>query len=694
MVDPTSPYLRNPHNTLWSPLATRQVTRQHPRLFGSRERLQSLAKERPDAYARTKAIANRELTPPLRAWDSTEDFGAAVSVHCKMVSMALVATIERDEKMGRGAIEMCFRYFIDKGPRIGHEAFGEDCGNVGWVYDLAHEYWTDDEKKRFHAYIFACRDSNADEEMSPFHDGWWGYKNAGFIVALLAVLGETERELIMLFHIDREFRTIAAECLRLAGDGGGYPEGFYVNYYMYWWLVACEAMRNCTGADYLAEVPRFYRNRAIASAFEQYPGIRERGSRRPLCVGDGRGRFFKIERDRALSANHMLVNYYREDPLHQAINTFLNKAPHPGADENAYMEFLWYDPTVKQGDLSKLRLSHVSRGPGYVYARSSWEEDATWLFFKCGKRYTAHQHLDVGHFFIVKHEELAGEGGHYDDFAGPHAVNYYLRTIAHNSVLVHDPKEAFAAIRGTPDPVANDGGQAYPWPGTIFRHNGDGWDADTWRRGRHLMDIADLLAYQDNGDFMYTAGDATRAYSKEKLAWFTRQIVFIRPGSFVIFDRVKSTNTTFKKTWLLHAARPPLEKGGNLVITNGKGRLHVQTVLPASAQVKLNHGADLYSYAAGQFPPRRKYGPEAECRIEVSPSSPAQEDLFLHVLSATEATVDDVPRGVADIRGNTVTLKLGAATITFHTDKVGGSITLSGRTTAFADEIREAGKGT
>jgi hypothetical protein len=201
------------------------------------------------------------------------------------------------------------------------------------------------------------------------------------------------------------------------------------------------------------------------------------------------------------------------------------------------------------------------------------------------------------------------------------------------------------------------------------------------------MDIADLLAFQDGGAFMYTAGDATRAYSKEKLSHFTRQIVFIRPGTFVIFDRVKSTNENFKKTWLLHAGKPPVRKGPDLVITNGRGRLHVQTVLPVSPSVTLNQGDDLYRYAGGHFPPRAKYGVEAECRIEISPSSPAKEDLFLHVLTATEAAVDSVPRGAAEVRGNTVTLRIGDATISFFTDQVGGSITLGGRTTPFAHDI-------
>ncbi|MBA3709978.1 MAG: heparinase II/III family protein [Planctomycetes bacterium] len=680
-------HITNMDNSLFSPLQTRQVPREHPRLLGPRSRLQALAKERPDAYRRTKAIAGRALTEPPHVADAKGDFGAQVSVYSKAASLALVCAIDEDRDAGRKAIDFIHEQYLNKPVPVGHVPFGADCGVCAIVYDFCHEHWTAEERTRYHTFLFACRDQNVDEELGPFHDGWWGYKNWGFILGLLAVMYETEKELFMLYGIDREFRTIAADSLRLGGDGGGFPEGFYVNYYLHEWLFACEALRHCTGADYLAEVPEFYSERAIASAFEQYPGIRERGSRRPICVGDGRGRFFKLERDGALTANRMLVAYHRGDPSHQAINTFLNQTPHPGADENAWRELLWYDQTVKQGNLKKFKLSHVSPGAGNVYARSSWEEDATYFFFKCGKRFTAHQHLDVGHFYIYKHEELAAKGGHYVDFCGSHDVNYYLRTIAHNSVLIHDPNEVFTYVRGFTGPTANDGGQAYPWPGTHFRHNGDCMDPDAWRRHPELGDIADLLAYQDAGSFMYTAGDCTRAYSPKKLEWFTRQIVFIRPGTFVIFDRVKSKDPTFKKTWLLHAGKPPSGEAPNFVVTNGQGRLHMQTILPAAAQVILNQGEDLYRYGGQDFPPRQKYGVEAECRIEVSPTVPSKVDYFLHVLTATESGVASVAHGAAKVGKDKVVLTIGKATVTFLTAKVGGSIVISGKRTTFAAKI-------
>jgi hypothetical protein len=71
---------------------------------------------------------------------------------------------------------------------------------------------------------------------------------------------------------------------------------------------------------------------------------------------------------------------------------------------------------------------------------------------------------------------------------------------------------------------------------------------EQWHRQRDLCDIADLLAFEDHGDYVCVAGDATRAYSPEKVALCTRQIVFLRPGTFIVFDRVKAKDAAMKKT--------------------------------------------------------------------------------------------------------------------------------------------------
>jgi hypothetical protein len=223
--------------------------------------------------------------------------------------------------------------------------------------------------------------------------------------------------------------------------------------------------------------PKFFQNRAVASMFESYPGIGIYNSRRPIPMGDGGGRVFGGDRDKVLSARRILVNYFREwrkpsltgDPNHQVVHAFNETTPRSSVGVYAYKDFLWRDTSVEKGDLQSFKVSHISPGPGYVYARSSWDEDATYFFFKCPDRFTAHQHLDVGHFLIYKHEELAGDGGHYDSFGSSHDVNYHLRTIAHNTILVHDPSETWPGIRAGPV-SGNDGGQRHHWP----HHNGAG----------------------------------------------------------------------------------------------------------------------------------------------------------------------------------------------------------------------------
>ena len=150
---------------------------------------------------------------------------------------------------------------------------------------------------------------------------------------------------------------------------------------------------------------------------------------------------------------------------------------------------------------------------------------------------------------------------------------------------------------------------------------------------------------------------------------------------------MKSTQPDFKKTWLLQAMKPPTTVGANLVVTNGEGRLHIQTVLPANPVVQLVKGDDLYSCGGQTYLPRRDTGPAPECRIEVSPPTPAQTDYFLHVLTATDAATDSVPQAVAEVHDGSIAVTIGDARISFTTAEVGGQIEIGGRVVPLACEV-------
>ena len=643
----------------------RPVPRDHPRLFGSRDDLVRLSRERPEAYRRMAEVAR----------------AAQVDDHSRVFSCGLVAAVEKDAKLGRQAVDVALKYV--NGPiKKGHIPFGSDMAIGAAAYDLCFDQWTPEERSRFHEYVNKTVDANVMSETHVFHNAWYGYKNWGYGLAGYAAYHENPRAPEILKTLEDDYRRRTAPALEMAGAGGGWAEGYYVHYWLYEWLVFCEVARRCEGLDYAALAPKFYRERAVADLFETYPGLSNYGSYRSVPMGDGGGRTYGGDRDKSLSARRILVNLYRDDPAHQAVHAFNERTPRSSGGSYAYKDFLWRDPLVKKGDLATFKLSHFSPGPGYVYARSSWDEDATYLFFKCGDRFTAHQHLDVGHFNIYKHAELAGDGGHYDSFGGPHDVNYHLRTIAHSTLLVHDPAEKWPNIRAG-NPTGNDGGQHHSWK----HHNGAVGDPEDWQRQRESLQVGRMLAFEDRGRYVTMAGDASRAYSPAKLASFTRQIVYLRPDTFVVFDRVKSTKPEFKKTWLLQAMKKPEGNPPDLVVTNGKGRLFIQTLLPENPQVVLASGDALYAYGGKAYPPAADKGAAPECRIEVSPPRPAEEDLFLHVLTAAETSAAPPPRAQVRVQGNEALVTVGAVKVAFRTDRVGGTVEADGQKTPLAEKI-------
>ena len=251
------------------------VPKVHPRLFGSRAELQKLARGRAEAYRRMARVAREQ-----KGGD-----------HEKMFSLALVSTIEGDAALGRRAVDLALRY-VDGPIRRGHVTFGHDLARCAVVYDLCHPHWTAAERGRFHSYVNRTVDANVRSETHVFHNAWYGYKHWGIGLACYAAYYENPRARTILAALEREYRTRAAPALELAGAGGGWAEGYYVNYWSYEWLVFCEAARRCEGVDYYELAPAFFRQRAVASMFEALPGISKYGSRRPAPLGDGGGRVF------------------------------------------------------------------------------------------------------------------------------------------------------------------------------------------------------------------------------------------------------------------------------------------------------------------------------------------------------------------------------------------------------------------
>ncbi len=357
------------------------------------------------------------------------------------------------------------------------------------------------------------------------------------------------------------------------------------------------------------------------------------------------------------------------------------------------LDFMWNDPDVIPRDPSstapgEIPLCRHFPGVDQVVFRSGWSSNDTRIEFDCGPYFAKHQHLDRGHFTITHRGHLAiDSGADYTESESPHYLNYYRRTVAHNSMLVFDPTEKFFWSENVLE-AANDGGQRMD----SSRFWNTVRSLEDWEKTRDLWDLGRLRIVDANSNYNFAFGDATRAYSPAKVSCFTRQLLYL-PGLDVllVFDRVVSTDPAYRKTWLLHGVDKPSVDGqsagdiGNggeefrnaprFRFQEGEGEILVHTLLPAM-HTTTRRGGPGYEFwtpgdavggswgtgrnwplepaEGGPLPTEpdlramwktfwgadydriersnRKNVIPGAWRVEVAPSQPAKEDYFLHLI--------------------------------------------------------------
>jgi hypothetical protein len=279
--------------------------------------------------------------------------------------------------------------------------------------------------------------------------------------------------------------------------------------------------------------------------------------------------------------------------------------------------------------------------------------------------FIGHQHLDAGSFEIYYKGPLAIHSGVYQGITGgygsPHHVNYYQRTIAHNSLLIYDPREKFTAGRRELD---NDGGQRLP---------------NNWQSPNTLEDMlqgtfktATVLGQgfgpdPQKPDYTYLKGDLTQAYS-DKVREVKRSFVFLNlgkvetPAALIVFDRVVAADPAFQKYWLLQSVTEPAVKDSTAVVSLGQngwsGKLVNTTLLPEPDNTRLvtvgGPGKEFFVF--GKNYPNATLPADPEVggwRVELSPRQPAATDLFLNVMQVMDRAAGN-PVAVEKLEGRGV----------------------------------------
>ncbi len=616
------------------------------RLLGPPERLRARAAARPDLYRATGAYESMQSAAIRHVVDglSEEETGRYIARAMERVR-AGVTNIHHDTYFRMMDVAFVYDFFYDSISEADRAAM------IEWL--------------NAHLGVFVT-DENA------FHNSTL-VKILCYLRVAYATWGDNPRA--------GEFRDYAllklyegkiVPVLNEFGAGGGFTEGgWYARSSLFSLVEAIELARRIDGYDGYEKAPRFYYQRLAYELLQPYPGLWVYGSQRYAVEGDG-SLVFGGSNVYPRLMRHIIAQYFAGSELAGYTETMRR----PPANSLARVMDLIYDEPI--GDslpLDEFPPAHLAAGIGKAYARSHWGDDASWLRFECGDYYNGHQHFEVGNFEVFRYEPLATESGEYVDYLSDHSVNWLIRTIAHNCITVYMPGETWSMLRdGGRHTYANDGGQAKKWS----------WTADNleeWMARRETFERGRIIAYENRDEYFFIAGDCTSAYSPEKLKNWVRQILFIRPHTFVIFDSVVSPDASFTKTWRLHCRNEPELSGDTFTVRDGKGTLVATTLLPADARIESAHG---YAYGGREFPERHSVQAEAAARwrVEVTPGKEREKDLFLHVIST------DGPVEARLIREGDVTGVAFADAIVRFSEDAGGTLEIGERGFTLDREIK------
>jgi hypothetical protein len=250
-------------------------------------------------------------------------------------------------------------------------------------------------------------------------------------------------------------------------------------------------------------------------------------------------------------------------------------------------------------------LSYHAAGTGLSFMRSEWTPRAVWASFQAGPTVADHQHNDQGHFELFRGGDgLLVDGGTYGSAA----------TMSHNSILV------------------DDGAKHLNYPP----------NQGTWGRAMRTT------RFYDDGAAVVVAGDLTDAYlpacvedgcSFRSVRAALRTMVYVRPATLVIDDRVTVDEGGFGVTWAAHVpvAAPRIDGTAASAIVGGS-RVDVRTLLPADA--KLSSRKEPTRIGDGPYRQNDPWGPM--WRLEVESPRGATARRFLHAITAGAAS-DSAP---------------------------------------------------
>lgn len=316
-----------------------------------------------------------------------------------------------------------------------------------------------------------------------------------------------------------------------------------------------------------------------------------------------------------------------------------------------WMRFLFWDPAAPRSDYHALPLSHYAPGIEDLVTRSSWRDDAVWSLLRGGP-----------------YVNYPDNGEEFDDKGALVVVNGALPFLVN----------AWTALqRDTPgfDPATGGDGNRYGDPLYADLFGGGGrtvfnvfYAADPAGPGQVGLlrretagfaggNTAQMSGYEDGGSYVVVRDGGLEqnypTYGEQPVRSWTRDVTYLRPGVFVVFDRTTVADAGHDRWMAWHLPSDPLA-GEVLGQSPGVRRYDinshdldtptlryagtVDTVLPAAHDDRV---VDLFKDA-----PDCGTGTPADCggkvfRLETRPHAPSADgERWLTVFDAEPRSQD------------------------------------------------------
>lgn len=654
-----------------------KIPASHPRIYLTPAKLADL---------KARAVPTNPRWTQLK--EEADDDGG--EMHAK----ALVYQITQEASYCSEAIDLALNLIADP------DDWSTKAGDIALVYDYCHSLLSSEQQTTFINYFNTWGDDKPKGEDVPGWGNYWPRYGYSYALIGLTTYGDNPRAAEWLDEYrHRRYRDHDLSLLDYIAPGGAWPEGTVYDWIANWPRVkALEAWRTATGENLFESTP-WFRNRLSYSLLHQWPG-----------VGDAWGYAYHpypstgdAERNRGSMTNYgrimslILTERFPNESVTPQLQAYLATPPtNFSMDFLSHEEFLWFNPDAIAAQPSVL--THYAPATGTLFMRSDWPDgaadtnpDAAYATFQCGDHFTYHQHYDQNSFTLFKNGDLLLDSGVYSgDGLSHHDINYYVRTIAHNTLIVYNPNEDFSSAR--PDASSNDGGQRSLYPASRSPET-----LDYFQHYITQYDTGDMLRFEDSTYYTYALGDATKAYNNPvynqtmdtslsgntaKVSRFQREFVYLRPetsgGSnyLVVYDRVGVTQPAFsgENTKLLfHTLNEPTVNGASSNVSpgetlyanadsasavSGESKVFLEFLLPAQRNVRKVGGRGIkafwvfdanydWHWNVNEPQPRPVNDfeeiPYGEWRLELEPADTALEHNFLTVLHPADAGAAAMP---------------------------------------------------